>query len=1136
MIELDDLLQHVRNEFEVKLGNKIVEISLVPEKHADGRRHVHYLVELEKGQDLSFRIGDEKVAVLNIVDIWPGKYDPAEYTNKDKDGWFCQCSVVREEPDKLPPGSTREPVDNWMHLVGYVGKLLVDKETRLLRQDLEEGVDYISTLDLTYMAQCAQYREEVIRLQLEEEAMGIGFPKKRKPSAWNVACNEARKIALETGDFKAALEHIYEHGDAGGAALVTMMDKIEANLSEYARRGRHARRHLATDRQGAANGDGLRRTRSRFRRRDFRGLEALPLDKILETHTLLITGASGIGKSYFADTLLPKSLVVDSYESAKYYVPHLHRGLIFDDPTGFDRYGKNSAVSLVDVNRDVTLPARYAAIPLEMGTPRIILMNDLPNTYFKIVDPNTKKECDLWDTREFRRRIWHIHLIRKPGKTIDGCYQYIALNYGAPLDGDDYLANGTKYNPWVYRSTYGGPAPPHPADTAEPERRPPYVKDLHKQKTIATDVDAYHTFLGQEERQAKERHERYDTEAEAAAAAAAAALEATATGSTDTPPTSTPSGHSSIGLGGPSIGCSAGADDDVSGSGSAVPTTTCPHRGAAPPPPPRATEQTRSLPLPGIEPYPLRSPGASTASSVLISSAPGVFEVEVIELSDDDEDQARSDPRRKGKQPVGRLSTLQGSVQLGAPKSEPREEEEEEASRSSYDGDTSDDAYDAAEADSDSATASIATGGVPLAQLPPQRINRETNQEAGVRLRPDSPETPSDAPSCSDDTSDSESDRDSQTTKQLRAKFAEACAEEDVAERGARNVNCESDVSEDEEADSSDREFIDDSGTADAGGQGGQEYVPDLSAHRRHRLSALQRTTRPGNASQCRLADVAKRLERQEAARSGGKKRVTTRRMDASPPLSPPASEDYESQHESHLKAVDKQITRGTRLDIGQAAAQWTVRSGTAHKRAAEKSPHSDTSPPPQLISSSSPSSPSAPSSCGPRLRLRGLRRSQQQQQQPVLLLEDEDEEEEERENQHQAAVEPEARYTGRSVNTVLAPVSEYPNRSRPIRHKPVDASKSRQMQLAGSVHLVVPDSNAPPTPNGPVTPAPLRGTSRGYAREDMYRDFDEDLDRLLPRTPPQPAAATDGALQQRPPGEGQRDEQDFFDMTRTGS
>lgn len=106
-------------------------------------------------------------------------------------------------------------------------------------------------------------------------------------------------------------------------------------------------------------------------------------------------GAPGIGKTIYAQMLLPNALFVSHLDQLRTYNNRLYEGIIFDD-MAFNHLPREGQIHLVDMEQERAIHVRYGVAIIPAGTKRIFVSN-FPDIFI--------------DDEAIMRRIQRIHLV-----------------------------------------------------------------------------------------------------------------------------------------------------------------------------------------------------------------------------------------------------------------------------------------------------------------------------------------------------------------------------------------------------------------------------------------------------------------------------------------------------------------------------------------------------------------------------------------------------------------------------------------------------------------------------------------------------------------------------------------------------
>lgn len=105
-----------------------------------------------------------------------------------------------------------------------------------------------------------------------------------------------------------------------------------------------------------------------------------------KTHTLLIYGATNLGKTALAKALLPDALLIRHLDKLRDYASGLYTGIIFDD-MAFGHLHREAQIAILDRGEDTQVHVRYSVAEIPAGTPCIVTTNRQPGGVFTTEDP-----------------------------------------------------------------------------------------------------------------------------------------------------------------------------------------------------------------------------------------------------------------------------------------------------------------------------------------------------------------------------------------------------------------------------------------------------------------------------------------------------------------------------------------------------------------------------------------------------------------------------------------------------------------------------------------------------------------------------------------------------------------------------
>lgn len=113
-----------------------------------------------------------------------------------------------------------------------------------------------------------------------------------------------------------------------------------------------------------------------------------------DTHALILTGPTNVGKTSLAKALLPRALFIRHLDRLREFDPDLYDGVILDD-MAFAHLHREAQIALVDCGDDTDIHIRYTVAQLPAGTPRIFTTNRMPGDVFSLDDPaiNRRVQC-----------------------------------------------------------------------------------------------------------------------------------------------------------------------------------------------------------------------------------------------------------------------------------------------------------------------------------------------------------------------------------------------------------------------------------------------------------------------------------------------------------------------------------------------------------------------------------------------------------------------------------------------------------------------------------------------------------------------------------------------------------------------
>lgn len=180
----------------------------------------------------------------------------------------------------------------------------------------------------------------------------------------------ARDLAKE-GNWKEALQLIIEEQPKE----IRFLDKWEKNLKRVSQLYK------------------IPYNKTKFERKDFKEIEVPWTPK--STKCLVISGASGIGKTQFAKTLLKNPLLVRHKDKLKQFDSTIHDGIIFDDMS-FAHWPREACIHLLDTEEDSDLDVKCSMVTIPAGTPRIFTTNADAASIFNGIDAAIRRRYVSW--------------------------------------------------------------------------------------------------------------------------------------------------------------------------------------------------------------------------------------------------------------------------------------------------------------------------------------------------------------------------------------------------------------------------------------------------------------------------------------------------------------------------------------------------------------------------------------------------------------------------------------------------------------------------------------------------------------------------------------------------------------------
>lgn len=127
---------------------------------------------------------------------------------------------------------------------------------------------------------------------------------------------------------------------------------------------------------------------------------------ILDKKAVILSGASGTGKTQYAVSQFDKPLFVSHIDTLRTFVPGLFDGLVFDDMS-FAHWPVESCIHLFDLDMPRAINVRYAIVTLPAGLHRIFTTN---KSFDEIIPANMNE----FQRDAIMRRVHVIDEINEP--------------------------------------------------------------------------------------------------------------------------------------------------------------------------------------------------------------------------------------------------------------------------------------------------------------------------------------------------------------------------------------------------------------------------------------------------------------------------------------------------------------------------------------------------------------------------------------------------------------------------------------------------------------------------------------------------------------------------------------------------
>lgn len=108
--------------------------------------------------------------------------------------------------------------------------------------------------------------------------------------------------------------------------------------------------------------------------------------------SIILWGDSGIGKTCYANAILPKALVVSHIDDLRTFDSGVHEGIIFDDMS-FNHLPRQAQIHLLDVDFDRSIHCRYDTALIPRNTKKIFTCNHNDIFDFNDTAINRRSNC-----------------------------------------------------------------------------------------------------------------------------------------------------------------------------------------------------------------------------------------------------------------------------------------------------------------------------------------------------------------------------------------------------------------------------------------------------------------------------------------------------------------------------------------------------------------------------------------------------------------------------------------------------------------------------------------------------------------------------------------------------------------------
>lgn len=215
------------------------------------------------------------------------------------------------------------------------------------------------------------------------------------PRAWT---------AVRKGTFEQAEEYCMK--DADGSNTHVIGERVSSgqgkrtdldSLAEDIRSQEFSKRELAATygKEFIKYSNGIERYCALFTQKKFAVLNG-PWQwniSVSTTHSVILWGEAGIGKTEYAKYLLPDALFVSHLDDLG-SLNEDYNGIIFDD-MAFTHLPRTSQIHLVDMDNDRSIHIRYKVAVIPSHTPKIFLTNEQGGFIFDLNDAAIRRRVEV---------------------------------------------------------------------------------------------------------------------------------------------------------------------------------------------------------------------------------------------------------------------------------------------------------------------------------------------------------------------------------------------------------------------------------------------------------------------------------------------------------------------------------------------------------------------------------------------------------------------------------------------------------------------------------------------------------------------------------------------------------------------